>query len=267
MILVGWMAAALGVGDLASGGMSGVPGSRRRVATGVLAALLALACGAMLFELTAGEWARIAVLELCVAAPWLLLRVPASDPGSSRERSRHLGALAVLGLGALVALAWPGTWAVPARPWVAVCLRDLPIASLLGAAPDRLLWGLGAVLVLLATSNGIVRSMLLVAGTPPPRGEGSFRGGRYIGAIERLMIFGLAVAGEPTAAALVVSAKSILRFPELTKSAQQPSAPPQAGSAPVQEVDALTEYFLLGSLCSWALALLAAPLVRASFVG
>lgn len=267
MILVGWMAAALGLGELASGGMSGVPGSRRWGAAGVLAALLALACGALLFELTAGEWARVALLEVGLAAPWLLLRAPARDAGSPRERWRHLGALAVLGLGALVALAWPGTWSVTARPWVAVCLQEPPLASLLGAAPDRLLWGLGAVLVLLATSNGMVRSMLLIAGTPPPRGEGSFRGGRYIGAIERLMIFGLAVAGEPTAAALVVSAKSILRFPELSKSAQQSSAPPQVGTSPVQEVDALTEYFLLGSLCSWALALLAALLVRASLAG
>jgi hypothetical protein len=267
VILVGWVAAALGLGELASGGMSGVPGSRQRVATGVLAALLALACGAMLFDLTLGEWARLAVLESGLAAAWLGLRAPARDAGSSRERWRHVGALAVLGLGALVALAWPGTWAVTARPWVADCLRELPITSLAGSAPDRLLWGLGAVLLLLATSNGIVRSLLIVAGTPPPRGEGSFRGGRYIGAIERLLIFGLAVAGEPTAAALVVSAKSILRFPELSMSAQQPSAPAQGGSAPVQEVDALTEYFLLGSLCSWALALLAALLVRASPAG
>ena len=55
------------------------------------------------------------------------------------------------------------------------------------------------------------------------------------------MIFSLGLAGEPTAAALIVSAKSLLRFPELSRAS---------------EIDAVTEYFLLGSLASWGLALL-----------
>lgn len=67
--------------------------------------------------------------------------------------------------------------------------------------------------------------------------------------IERWMIFALALAGEPTAAALIVSAKSLLRFPELSKTAE--STHDDAGV----DIDAVTEYFLLGSLASWALAL------------
>jgi hypothetical protein len=171
--------------------------------------------------------------------------------------------VAGLAAGALGALAWPGTWDVAPRPEVTAWLRTLPIERLQDVDPGRLAWGAGAVLVLLSTSNGLVRATLLIAGTPPPRGAGGFKGGRYIGAIERILIFGLAVAGEPTAAALVVSAKSILRFPELTQSAQRQSSPAPVENGRAHEVDALTEYFLLGSLSSWALVLLAALLVQA----
>lgn len=73
--------------------------------------------------------------------------------------------------------------------------------------------------------------------------------------IERYLIFGLAVAGEPTAAALVVSAKSILRFPELSRKARDRGDEDRV----VADVDVVTEYFLLGSLTSWLLAL--APVV------
>lgn len=64
------------------------------------------------------------------------------------------------------------------------------------------------------------------------------------------------MAGEPTAAALIVSAKSLLRFPEISRTT---SATDRTG---VAEVDAVTEYFLLGSLVSWLLALAPVLLFR-----
>lgn len=83
-----------------------------------------------------------------------------------------------------------------------------------------------------------------------------------IGAIERLLIYGLAVVGEPTAAALIVSAKSLLRFPELSKVARQPDGGEEGeGSTEAAAVDYVTEYFLLGSLVSWFVALASALLV------
>ncbi len=112
----------------------------------------------------------------------------------------------------------------------------------------------GIAVFLTATTNGVVRCVLAVAGNIVEQDERRLRGGRLIGPIERLIIFGLAIAGEPTAAALVVSAKSILRFPELTRT-------PAKGGGATERIDSVTEYFLLGSLTSWFMALAPALLV------
>ena len=65
-----------------------------------------------------------------------------------------------------------------------------------------------------------------------------------IGPLERLLIIGFVVAGQPMTAALVVTAKSLLRYPELR-------------SHDDVDVHAVTEYVLIGSLMSWAVALAA----------
>lgn len=62
--------------------------------------------------------------------------------------------------------------------------------------------------------------------------------GRWIGRFERTLIVLLLIAGAPTAVGLVVTAKSILRFPEIT--GEKPAMKP--------------EYVLVGSLASWAIA-------------
>ena len=61
--------------------------------------------------------------------------------------------------------------------------------------------------------------------------------GRWIGRFERALIVLLLIAGAPTAVGLVVTAKSILRFPEIT--GEKPAMKP--------------EYVLVGSLASWAI--------------
>ena len=63
-----------------------------------------------------------------------------------------------------------------------------------------------------------------------------------------MLVLGLVIAGEPTTAALVVTAKSLLRYPELREH---------------DEVDlhAVTEYVLIGSLVSWTIAFGAALLI------
>jgi hypothetical protein len=61
--------------------------------------------------------------------------------------------------------------------------------------------------------------------------------------MERLFILVLAVAGELTAAAVVVAAKGLLRFPELQRSRR--AAGPTA----------VSEYFLIGSFASWLLGI------------
>ena len=81
------------------------------------------------------------------------------------------------------------------------------------------LLALGVLAVLAATANGVVRTVLRMASQDLEASAQRLKGGRIIGVVERILIFGLAVVGEPTAAGL------------------------------------LTEYFLLGSLVSWAVAL------------
>jgi hypothetical protein len=61
--------------------------------------------------------------------------------------------------------------------------------------------------------------------------------GRWIGRFERSLIVLLLIADAPTAVGLVVTAKSILRFPEIT--GDEPAIRP--------------EYVLVGSLASWAI--------------
>jgi hypothetical protein len=61
--------------------------------------------------------------------------------------------------------------------------------------------------------------------------------GRWIGRFERSLIVLLMIASAPTAVGLVVTAKSILRFPEIT------------GDDPAMK----PEYVLVGSLSSWTI--------------
>ena len=62
--------------------------------------------------------------------------------------------------------------------------------------------------------------------------------GRWIGGMERLLIYILVLMGEPGAAGLVAAAKSLLRFPEITGNHSKISP----------------EYVLVGSLASWLIA-------------
>ena len=122
---------------------------------------------------------------------------------------------------------------------------------------------LGISTVLLATGNALVRSLLVTCDIQIQRRDPQrLKGGRIIGPMERLLIFGFVLAGAPESAALIVAAKSLLRFPEVNRS-ETPMGPgddgvadlaagaPQAGPS----VAALSEYFLVGSLSSWLIAL------------
>ncbi len=92
-------------------------------------------------------------------------------------------------------------------------------------------------------ANWVVRWVLRLARhTGPPADVGA---GRWIGPLERLLIYVL-VVGEPGAAGLVVAAKSILRFPEI--------------SGTPARID--PEYVLVGSLASWLVGFTVAVAVR-----
>lgn len=94
---------------------------------------------------------------------------------------------------------------------------------------------IGAAL-LITPANFTVRWILRRArGVALPAEAGA---GRWIGGMERLLIFLLVLMGEPGAASLVAAAKSLLRFPEITGANSKISP----------------EYVLVGSLASWLVA-------------
>jgi uncharacterized membrane protein YqjE len=109
---------------------------------------------------------------------------------------------------------------------------------------DQFLLAVGAGIFLLATANRVVRLVLDAAGTPAVVGESALRGGRVLGPLERLFVFGMVLSGDLTAAAVVIAAKGLLRLPEIRDSASQ-----SEGAS-----DHVTEYFLIGTFMSWLVA-------------
>lgn len=79
-----------------------------------------------------------------------------------------------------------------------------------------------------------------------PSQRGGFKGGRLIGPLERVIVFMLTLTAAYPILAAMLAAKGIVRFPEISKDG---------------ETGARAEYFLVGSLVSWVIALGAAFLV------
>ena len=100
-------------------------------------------------------------------------------------------------------------------------------------------------LLLTVPANWLVRLVLRLVRVETPKDTN--RAGRWIGILERLLVFVLVISGQAAAAGVVVAAKSILRFPEISSKPQQ--------IAP--------EYVLVGSLASWLLAVVAGVAVVA----
>jgi len=150
-----------------------------------------------------------------------------------------------LALGVLVSGAAPGAGGLVGR-W----LDGVGLPLLDGLAPDRALLLLGVVLIQLSTGNVVVRLVLAATHTLNPARVGTpsdpatrLKGGRLLGPMERLLIVALSLAGQVTAATIVVVAKGLLRFPELQSRREQ------------ERIHRLTEYFLVGSFASWLVAL------------
>lgn len=127
-------------------------------------------------------------------------------------------------------------------------LSSVTLPVLGSASADRFLLVIGAFGIQLSTGNVLVRLVLKSTGTISPRADGTMppttlKGGRLLGPLERVFILALTLAGQVTAAAVVVAAKGLLRFPELSSTRDQ------------EAVHELTEYFLLGSFMSWLVAL------------
>lgn len=164
-------------------------------------------------------------------------RLPASVP------------LVVLAVSVGLALAFAGQ-AGAADGLLGDWLRSTPVPVLASLDADRALLLAGAFAVQLSTGNVVVRLVLAATDTVNPARHGQsddpemqLKGGRLLGPMERVFILGLALAGQVTAASIVVAAKGLLRFPELSSKRDQ------------ERIHLLTEYFLVGSFVSWLVAL------------
>lgn len=156
-----------------------------------------------------------------------------------------LGSAVVLAVGAAPLAPRPATDGLLGR-W----LEEVPWSLVDGMEPERALLLAGLLLVQLSTGNVVVRLVLAATGTVLPAQHGTpgdpetrLKGGRLLGPMERLVIFGLGLAGELTAAGIVIAAKGLLRFPELQSKGEQ------------ERIHQLTEYFLVGSFVSWLVPL------------
>ncbi|GGL22154.1 hypothetical protein H9L10_07140 [Phycicoccus endophyticus] len=178
----------------------------------------------------------------------------------------HAAALCSLAAGAAWLVALSGWASAPGGVlgrWLA--WAQLPAAAA-GADPGRVLLVTGLVLANLATGNVIVRLVLvsigalrparptLPVGGPEPAEQ--LRGGRLLGPMERVLVLGLGLAGQLTAAGLVIAAKGLIRFPELQATRSERESVDGLG------IDAVTEYFLVGSFVSWLVALASLALSR-----
>ncbi len=251
MIFFDMFLICFGLADLVAGGLSGEIRSKCRhwidaaSMVGVLGALgLFVALGIK------GIWDLSFVFALGLGIRfWFFFRKDLGKQGENlhapRQANLALGVLIVVGGFALFLDLNPFSFPISmTTKWSLPSLKQARLVS--------------SLVFLMGTANGIVRAVLLAAGTLFQGEAQGFRGGRYIGILERWMILILAFSGNLTAAVIVVSAKSILRFPELNRAAEKGRSErsPSKKTEKREEtysVDVLTEYFLLGSLASWFL--------------
>jgi hypothetical protein len=255
---VSWLAVwlvGLGLADLLRAGSRAAAGRWSVAAVAVLAGLTGLTAPVDLVVLAA---------SLLPLGLWVRFSMQAVTTGTG-----HWPALASLAAGGGLLLLLGG-WATPADGalgrWLA--WADLPVVG-----PDvttsHVVLVLGLLLVNLATANLVVRLVLLGVGAMRPAGSldpgaddsgpqpsDQLRGGRLLGPMERVLIIGLGLAGQLTAAGLVIAAKGLIRFPELQAKRDDDLSVDGVG------IDAVTEYFLVGSFVSWLIALASLTLTR-----
>ncbi|MEJ1088271.1 hypothetical protein WDU99_08080 [Microbacterium sp. Mu-80] len=243
MILTAFTLVAIGGGDLL----------RRFVPARLARTVLLLLLAAAVIVTGACSDAIIpAVIGVVIGGAWIWLM-----PLDATGRASFWPAVLV----AVVATAT--TALMPARdePGVIGAVWHLPAPD--GEIPfDVAILAVGVVLFVGESANLIVRAALDREGTWRPAEQGGlfrggqlrqspqaatgFQGGRLIGPLERFLVVVLMLAGAYALLAAMLAAKGIVRFPEISKDG---------------ETGARAEYFLVGSLVSWVVALGAALLL------
>lgn len=239
--LAGWLI-GIGVVDLVAGAGGRPVGVWRGAAAVVIGGLAGGAAATV--EWSVGAGAALAAVVAVTAAGWLTARTATS----SRRASASLAVAAVLVGGAVTATV------LAVNPALAPSAQRLSPAQLDVAGALVLV---GVALCLVGTANVTVRLLLRVADVDSVAAANRLRGGRVIGPLERLVLFGLGLAGGWIAAGFVLAAKSLLRLSELRAGGD----PPGPARGRDERVEVLSEYVLLGSLASWSLALAAVGVV------
>jgi len=169
----------------------------------------------------------------------------ARERGSEKWKTR--GAEVELGLtGAYVALSAVIVGDNAVRPLVALVTVPLPPSRM-----AALSFSAAITLFLVRGGTQIVRALLKKAGTLPVTegkvDEVEYNRGRLIGGIERLLLAWMVAAGSYGAMGFIVAAKGLIRSKDLENRER-------------------AEYFLVGTLASTAVALVAGGLLRVIFL-
>lgn len=212
---------------------------------GTAIVLVLVGIAVVLLSIAAGAWPA-GVLAVACAAAWMWL-----FPTDAPARAHFWPAIVLVAIcGGFVAL-------LGSRQDVGFLGSVWSMESPLGALSfDKALLAIGAVLFLLESANLIVRAALREemtvdapahpSDTPEAPVSTTLKGGRLIGPLERVLVFALTLSAMYTLLAAVLAAKGIVRFPEISRD---------------RAVGNRAEYFLVGSMVSWVIALAAAFLV------
>ncbi|WP_134765915.1 hypothetical protein [Nocardioides sp. 1609] len=213
----------------------------------------------------AGAGGAVGVLAVAVAA--VAWGESVTHGFGARRYGRPLLVLALAVAGALLASAAPAPTGGVLADWLDA--SAFPLLSGLAGDPGRAVLVAGVLLVQLSTGNVVVRLVLGATGTTHPLrstagAAPALKGGRLLGPMERVFIVGLGMAGEVTAASVVIAAKGLLRFPELQASRDPAARARGGGTAPPEPgIHEVTEYFLVGSFVSWTVSLVSLALAAA----
>jgi len=233
VVAVGAWLFVVGACDLLRAARDTTSGMRRALICGTGLSLLWLL--GLLTGMDGSEWAGLGLCWAVTFVVWILASSAALQHGSPVYRA---AALAALIAGLVITVVGGGVldnWSEMPSSLGGSLLADV--------SPAQMLLVGGVVLFQLSSANVVVRLILDAVGVPAETNEKRLKGGRLLGPMERLFILGFGMAGELTAAAVVVAAKGLLRFPELQRGVQ--------AEGPTD----VTEYFLVGSFASWLIAL------------
>ncbi|MBT1633510.1 hypothetical protein [Curtobacterium flaccumfaciens] len=279
-MLAGVLLTLVGLADVVRARTGTDAAPRRVLTTTVIVLLWAAVATVAVLGLGLAVWSVLVTVVL--AALWVATTIPVRSGGAPGGRGRALPWLrrsgswpaVLLAVAVAVLLLWAP--AVDPSGFVVDWHRDAGPAFV-GAVPlAALVAGIGSALFLVDSANVVVAQALppglspdarpgAVAAEPTRRkrfdrrrttrapgadtdtdtdtdGTVTLKGGRMIGPIERLLLAGFSLAGAFPVVAALIAAKGIVRFPEIRRETTGYQA----------------EYFLIGSLVSWAMAFAAA---------